>query len=752
MKKIFTLFCFLLSFVMASAAVTITKTQGWFESGYVTWQTTEGLTYSVYVRPEGGEYTQLDNDLVRNYGTYGRADMVGLKAGKYQFKVVASNSEEAESEVFTAVAHDRSGFAHDNWPDGIGAYKNDGTLKDNARVIYVNANTAKTVKCFVKGDKDVEYTGLQTILAAFEKGKETRPLAVRIVGTIKAEDMDALKSTEEGLQVKGKSGYSMNITIEGIGNDAAIYDFGILLRNATSVELRNFAVMMCMDDCISIDTDNHHCWVHSMDYFYGKVGGEADQAKGDGTVDIKGKSSHITVSYNHFFDSGKCSLGGMKSETTDCWMSYHHNWFDHSDSRHPRIRTAFYHVYNNYFDGNSKYGTGVTMGGSAFCESNYFRTVKYPFLSSKQGTEAEGDGTFSGEDGGVIKAFNNKIINPKKVQYWSAEVDANGKWDAYLASSRDENVSVKALAGGTEYNNAATTAAIAAVPASALDPVEDVALICRGEKAGRPGAGRCDGGDFKWTFKYSAQDTNDKVIADLKQSLIDYKSTLVGLFTGETSIKNGGATATVDSGDGKGLVQSIGDDTYNPYGQTQGGGDDGDLGNGTPIYNLTGSIGTTTNNDAASFTAGSSFKLGGNSQYVVITPKAGESFKNGDIVKIKGSCGSDSKKMGLYLATSADGRTSGTGIYVDAPSKGTTYEATGKLSLTEDVQTLYLFRYDGTSTTITSLEILRPDPTALDEIDGVSVNTSKVVYDLMGRKSIDGKGLKVVGGKTVLVK
>lgn len=106
---------------------------------------------------------------------------------------------------------------------------------------------------------------------------------------------------------------------------------------------------------------------------------------------------NITVSYNHFYDCGKTSLGGMKSETTDCWMTYHHNWFDHSDSRHPRIRTAFYHVYNNYFDGVSKYGVGVTTGGSSFVEANYFRNCKYPMLISKQGTDAEGDGTFSGE-------------------------------------------------------------------------------------------------------------------------------------------------------------------------------------------------------------------------------------------------------------------------------------------------------------------------------------------------------------------
>lgn len=557
----FMLALMLVASLSASASVSIIKADGWFESGYVTFTASGESSIDVYVRPQGGTYTKLDKELVRNYGSYLRADAVGLKAGNYQFKV-----NDVESSVFAVTAHDRNGFAHYDWSDGVGAYKNDGTLKDNARVIYLTANTAKTVKCMVMGDKDVEYTGIQAIIAAYEKGKETRPLDIRIVGTVKKADLDAIGSSAEGLQVKGKNGTTpMNITIEGIGNDATVHGFGFLVRAACSVEFRNFAVMLCMDDCISLDTDNKHCWVHNMDFFYGGTGGDADQAKGDGTVDIKGKSSHITVSYNHFFDSGKCSLGGMKSETTDCWMTYHHNWFDHSDSRHPRIRTAFYHCYNNYYDGIAKYGVGVTSGGSSFVESNYFRNCKYPMLSSKQGTDAEGDGTFSGENSGVNKAFNNKIINAKKIQWWSAEKNADGTWDAVNAAARDEAVTATAYTGGTSYNSAADAAARQAVPASAIDAVENVALICRGEFAGREGlgAGRMNGGDFKWTFDYINQDANYNVISELKSAIVNYQSTLIGFADG-TTINNGGASATVDAGDGKGKTQKIDDNTPAP--------------------------------------------------------------------------------------------------------------------------------------------------------------------------------------------
>ena len=567
-KHLLSLMVMCMAFICATpASAAITKEYGWFESAAVEWEAVSGATdYNVYVKPAGGTYTRLDKELVRKYADFYRADALGLKAGSYQMKVVPviSGSEDAskamETSALTVTAHDRSGFAHVGMPGGIGAYKNDGTLKDGARVIYVTAKTAKTVTCNVNTGTDTEFTGLQAILGAFEKGKETRPLCIRIVGTIKKADVDAFNSSAEGIQIKGKSGSTdMNITIEGVGFDATTHGFGFLIRSAKSVELRNFANMICMDDAVSLDTDNHNVWVHNMDFFYGGTGGDADQAKGDGTVDIKGKSSHITVSYNHFYDNGKCSLGGMKSETTDCWMTYHHNWFDHSDSRHPRIRTAFYHCYNNYYDGNSKYAVGVTSGGSAFVEANYFRNVKYPMLSSKQGTDAEGDGTFSGENSGVNKAFNNVIINPRKIQYWSADAQATGAWDAVLVDNRADAVTATAFTGGTSYNSAADNAARTQYIENKMDDPEDIPTIVRGSL----GAGRMEHGDFTWTFNNSLQDENYDVISDMKSTLVNYESTVQSFADGSAISDRTPATSTVNGGDGKGLDQEA-NDAYVP--------------------------------------------------------------------------------------------------------------------------------------------------------------------------------------------
>ena len=296
---------------------------GWLESAYVEWSTDyKADSYNAYVKEKDGEYVKLDDELIRHYKTdkdYYRADALGLKEGTYIMKVVPVKdgkevaSKALETEEIAVASHDRSGFAFSSdskYKTGSGAYNDDGTLKQDAVVLYVTKDTAKTVTMTVKTDtnKTTECVGIQTIIDALQKGKETRPVDIRIIGTVTKNDLDKISSSSEGLQVKGKSAYSdMKLTIEGVGSDACIKDFGILVRNAANVEIRNLSVLNFMDDGISIDTSNCNIWVHNLDIYYGQAGSDSDQKKGDGSIDVK-KSQYCTIAYNHFFDSGKCGL------------------------------------------------------------------------------------------------------------------------------------------------------------------------------------------------------------------------------------------------------------------------------------------------------------------------------------------------------------------------------------------------------------------------------------------------------------
>ena len=536
-----------------AGVIQITEAKGWQESAYLKWAPFEGASsYNVYVDDK-----KIDAQLIRQYASYYRADVLGLKAGTYSVKVVPVNAEGTEitgantASNLVVKSFNREGFAHFKY-DGVGAYNNDGTLKAGAKVLYITAKTAKTVSTTVNTGKSETITGLQSIIDAYSKGKDKTPIAFRIIGKVSLSDLDHISSSAEGLQVKGAT---MNMTFEGVGDDATVYGFGFLLREAVSVEFRNFAIMHCLDDAMSLDTKNSNVWIHNMDLFYGKKGSAADQAKGDGTVDIKGDSKYVTVAYNRFWDNGKASMCGMTSESGENWITYHHNWFDHSDSRMARVRTMSVHMYNNYYQHNDVYGIGATKGSSVFMESNYFDAVKRPIMSSKQGTDAMGDGTFSGENGGLIKAYGNVFANKPDNFSYITYANNNTSFDAYEVSAPSEQVpsSVKTLVGGTSYNNFDTNSSL--MYAYAADKAEDVPAIVEGFY----GAGRLNHGDIDFVIPDETVVTNGhrQPWPALASILDAYTSGVVKVFgesnaTGEGGSTEGGETGGSGSGSGSG--------------------------------------------------------------------------------------------------------------------------------------------------------------------------------------------------------
>ena len=500
--------------------VIITEAKGWLETVYAKWKPIAGADgYHVYVK--GGQYadySKVDAELIRLYNGYVRVDIPGLKAGTYSLKIVAvKGGEETQSgEVIglKVLNYLREGFAHKNY-SGVGAYNDDGTLKSGAVVIYVNKDNAKTVSARLG---KATFTGLQAILNAYQKGNITTPLSVRILGLLRNGDTDAFGSSTEGIQIKGKQADSeMNITIEGIGEDASIYGFGFLVRNAKSVEFRNLGIMRAMDDGVSLDSNNSNIWVHHMDLFYGRASG-GDHIKGDGSIDVKTDSKFVTIDNCHFWDTGKTSMCGMNKETGPNYITYHHNWFDHSDSRHARVRTMSVHLWNNYYDGCAKYGIGATMGCSVFSENNYFRATKNPILISKQGSDEKGAGKFSGEPGGMVKEYGSLFTEKGSESAYTpiSYADNNSSFDFYHTISRNEKVpaSVKTLYGGNTYNNFDTNTALM----YSYNP--DATSLVPSQVTGFYGAGRLNHGSLQFKFNNAIEDTNSTPIPAL-EALID---------------------------------------------------------------------------------------------------------------------------------------------------------------------------------------------------------------------------------------
>lgn len=527
MKKIVLLIAILFSSLSVfSQTVTITQSTGWMECAYVKWNPVPNAdSYKVYYSGVGITDQIIDTQLIRSYGSYFRADVLGLAPGNYTIKVVpvvgGIDGTPTASNPITVTAHDRNGFAH---ADGHipGAYNLDGTLKSNAVVIYVTQNTKNTVSLNVNGATLNPCVGLQTILDGFKKGNDLRPLAVRLIGNIT--DLNYMLNGD--IVIENKNNALSSITFEGVGSDALANGWGLRIKSASNIEVRNLGFMLtdaAEGDNIGLQQDNDHIWVHNCDFFYGAPGGDADQVKGDGALDCK-KSTYITNSYNHFWDSGKCNLLGLsENTTTDLYVTYHHNWYDHSDSRHPRVRFYSAHVYNNYFDGNSKYGAGSTMGSSIFMEANYFRNCKYPMLTSKQGTDVYNGslGTFSDEDGGFIKAFNNVMSGQTRFVAYDA-VTFPVQFDAYVATTRNETIpsSITSFQGGNSYNNFDTNSSLYVNSIVVDDPT-----TARDNVIAH--SGRVAGGDLIWTFNNSVDDTSSAVNTGLSAALNNYATQMV---------------------------------------------------------------------------------------------------------------------------------------------------------------------------------------------------------------------------------
>lgn len=534
------------------------------ESIYASWPEVNGAVgYKVSYAKAGMTDVEIDECLVRRYTKEYRVDIPGISEGSYSIKVRAYDLSGLlideggmnDIQVHSAV---REGFAFNdgNMP---GAYKADGTLKDDARVLYVSANTVNTVACEVikdkKGGKEVK-TGLAEILSAIGKGYDKRPLAIRIIGTVSDAEFSGLKDGNY-INFQGNNATDRrieNITLEGVGTDATLYGYGICLKRSHNIEVRNIGIMLFGDDAISMDTDNSNIWLHNIDFFYGRPGKDADQVKGDGSIDIKYRSTDITISYNHFFDSGKVmGCGGTTGEDENLRISYHHNWFDHADSRCPRLHYVTAHIYNNYYDGVPVYCIGNTTESSAFVECNYFRNCKRPIMISGQGTDSYDEktgtytlkGTFSGQDGGMNKAFNNVFAeNVPKLVY---QIQNPTQFDAYIVSSREEQIpeTVVSVKGAWPYSNFDTDADMYACNPDAPD---DVPSIVTSQ------AGRLCGGDFKWAFDNVVDDADHEVNAELKLAIESYGSSLIAI-QGENGFSDkSGIDSVVHDGVDKGIV------------------------------------------------------------------------------------------------------------------------------------------------------------------------------------------------------
>ncbi|MBQ6890047.1 MAG: hypothetical protein IJN53_03405, partial [Oscillospiraceae bacterium] len=402
----------------AHAASSFTTVGGWNETLYATISgisdaDVKSVTYS---GPTSGSLTGEDFEyLVRSTSGGVRLDILGLKAGSYTLTVETTSGTYSQSGI-EVPAQDRSGFAHEGNTEGVGAYNDDGTLKDNAVILYVT-NTNKNSLTLTAPD-GTTVAGIGHILnsAGMDTGNGENasgglpnnnngileklsaaniPLVVRIVGRVTApEGVTAEASydyggilSDNGSMVRMKN--IKNITIEGVGASGTVDGWGFSFIAASgdhakgygrNFEVRNLTFENVPEDCVGLegtagtsglDDPIEHCWIHHNTFVGPSLGGGGDKANGDGACDWK-RAQYYTNSYNYYNTYRKTNLIGSNDSCLQYYATFHHNYWYDCSQRQPLCRQAEVHLYNNIWYSAGDYCISPRASSYVFVEYSWF--------------------------------------------------------------------------------------------------------------------------------------------------------------------------------------------------------------------------------------------------------------------------------------------------------------------------------------------------------------------------------------------
>ena len=478
--------------VTNQGAVNIISSSGLNEAAYIAFdQVNKATGYNYYIQGENySEMTLLDEKVAytrKLSSSQYRVDFTGLKPGNYKIKVVPITEENITStEISLKVdSYDRSGYAHFNYEEGVGAYKDDGTLKDNAIVIYVTDENKNTVMDEIKEvqssmfnvpNLNIKASGIgwwlnntqyskvesNTYTAngsklGFDSLNNTHPIVIRIVGKVTAPDgLTIYDSTQQGGTPGDNGGMARmknlkNITIEGIGEDAIIEGWGFHFINTDTsgnrgknFEVRNLTFTKYPEDAIGMEgvqeggklvSSVERCWIHHITFLPGYCANpaESDKAEGDGSCDFK-RGQYYTMSYCYYEYCHKTNLLGASDDNLQFNVSFHHNIWYNCASRIPLTRKANVHFYNNYVYGdiNDKsaalsYVHSIRGDAYIFSEANYYEGCK--------GIIQDGEGDAKLYNNEYVACFNKTSIN------------------SFITSDRTKTISNNCKHGNIDYSS-----------------------------------------------------------------------------------------------------------------------------------------------------------------------------------------------------------------------------------------------------------------------------------------------------------
>jgi pectate lyase len=185
-----------------------------------------------------------------------------------------------------------------------------------------------------------------------------------------------------------------------------------------NIIIRNLIFTGTPDDGVNVQMFSHHVWIDHCDLSNGF----------DGLIDIKRGADYITVSWNHTHNHVKNMLLGHSDsngaqDIGHLRVTYHHNWFDDTPQRNPRVRFGEpVHIFNNYYFSNSDVGVACQANAGCMVEGNYFEDVEEPMTihySGPTGRMVERSNVFVGDSGAPV--VGGSVVEPSDYYGYSLQ-------------------------------------------------------------------------------------------------------------------------------------------------------------------------------------------------------------------------------------------------------------------------------------------------------------------------------------------
>ncbi|GIM89549.1 pectinesterase family protein [Paractinoplanes toevensis] len=196
------------------------------------------------------------------------------------------------------------------------------------------------------------------------------PLTIRVAGSILVDPFGDMI----------RVGSDKTITGEGAG--AELVGGGLFLDGTHNVIIRNLTIRDSYIpgdfDGKTADNDNDGIRLDTADHVW--IDHTLIERVGDGGIDIRKDSDHITLSWNIISDINK-ALGVGWTANVVTRLTAHHNWIRNTVQRNWSLdNTLAAHLYDNYLSDVAQYGTMARNYARVVVEDSTFEHVNDPLV------------------------------------------------------------------------------------------------------------------------------------------------------------------------------------------------------------------------------------------------------------------------------------------------------------------------------------------------------------------------------------